>query len=122
MSVPFLLTTLDTKGDEAGLVRDRLQQLGIQVTVVDTGCLGQPPWPADVTRQAVFQAAGADWQTVADAGDRGQAVTLAARGAAELVRAAFQRGEVDGVLAWADRPAPRSVPRRCANCPWEYRS
>ena len=98
MSV-FLLTTLDTKGDEAGLVRDRLQQLGIQVTVVDTGCLGQPPWPADVTRQAVFQAAGADWQTVADAGDRGQAVTLAARGAAELVRAAFQRGEVDGVLA-----------------------
>jgi uncharacterized protein (UPF0261 family) len=98
MSV-FLLTTLDTKGDEARFVRDRLQQLGVQVTVVDTGCVGQAPWPGDVTRQAVFQAAGADWQTVADAGDRGQAVTLAARGAAEWVRAAFQRGEVDGVLA-----------------------
>jgi uncharacterized protein (UPF0261 family) len=98
MSV-FLLATLDTKGDEAGFVRDRLQELGVRVTVVDTGCLGTPAWPADIPRQAVFQAAGADWQTIVDAGDRGQAVTLAARGAAEHVRVAFHRGEVDGVLA-----------------------
>ncbi len=98
MSV-FLLATLDTKGDEAGFVRDRLVELGVRVTVVDTGCLGTPAWPPDIPRQAVFQAAGADWQAIARAGDRGQAVTLAAAGAAECVRAAFRRGEVDGVLA-----------------------
>ncbi len=95
----FLLATLDTKGDEAGFVRDRLQELGVRVTVVDTGCLGVPAWPPDLPRQAVFQAAGADWQTIVEAGDRGQAVTLAARGAAECVRAAFHRGDVEGVLA-----------------------
>lgn len=98
MSV-FLLATLDTKGDEAGFVRDRLQELGVPVTVVDVGCLGAPAWAADIPRQAVFQAAGADWQAIVQAGDRGQAVTLAAEGAAECVRAAFRRGQVNGVLA-----------------------
>jgi uncharacterized protein (UPF0261 family) len=39
MSV-FLLTTLDTKGDEAGFRTGPLHQLGVQVTVVDTGCRG----------------------------------------------------------------------------------
>jgi uncharacterized protein (UPF0261 family) len=95
----FLLTTMDTKGEEAAFVRDRLQQLGLRVTVMDTGCLGDPQQPADITRQAVFAAAGAEVHAVAAAGDRGRAVTLAARGAAELVFEAFERGEVDGVIA-----------------------
>jgi len=98
MSV-YLLVTLDTKGLEAALVRDRLLQLGVPVTVVDTGCLGQPVFGGDVTREQVFRAAGTTLEAAIAENDRGGAVSRAADGAATIVAAAFSRGEVDGVLA-----------------------
>ncbi len=98
MSV-FLLSTLDTKGDEAAFVRERLSGLGIAVTVVDTGCIGDPSFEADVTRTQVFEAAGASLNELSAKNDRGEAVTRAADGAAAIIRGAFERGEVDGVIA-----------------------
>ena len=98
MSV-YLLATLDTKGAEAALVRDRLRALGVDVVVVDTGCLGEPAYAGDVTREQVFAAAGTSLEALRQQRDRGAAVTQAAAGAAALVRAAFGQGHLDGVLA-----------------------
>lgn len=98
MSV-YLLATLDTKGAEAALVRDRLRALGVDVTVVDTGCIGEPAYTGDVTREQVFAAAGTALDKLRQRRDRGAAVTQAAAGAAALVRAAFDQGRVQGVLA-----------------------
>lgn len=95
----YLLATLDTKGPDATFVRDRLSQLGVDVRVVDTGCLGAPAIPADIDRAAVFHAAGATLEELARRNDRGAAVAAAARGAAEIVRAAWRRRELDGVIA-----------------------
>ena len=98
MSV-YLLVTLDTKGDEAAFVRDRLQAMGVDVTVVDAGCLGQPAFVGDVTREQVFQAAGTTLQAMIAKNDRGEAVTEAAAAAVKLVTEAFASGQVDGVMA-----------------------
>ena len=73
----YLLVTLDTKGPEAAFVRDRLKELGLTVTVVDTGCLGVPAFPGDVTREAVFAAAGSSLAGLVQQNDRGAAVTRA---------------------------------------------
>ena len=54
----YLLATLDTKGIEAAYLRDRLCSLGIGVKLVDTGSLGPPRTTPDVTREAIFAAAG----------------------------------------------------------------
>jgi uncharacterized protein (UPF0261 family) len=97
MSV-FLLATLDTKGWEAAFVRDRLRALGLDVVVVDTGCLGDPQVDGDVSRETVFHAAGTPLETVRARNDRGEAVRCAARGAATVVERAFHDGQVDGVL------------------------
>ena len=97
MSV-YLLATLDTKGAEAEFVKGQLKRQGVQVTLVDTGALGEPSVKPDVTREEVFQAAGTSWQTVVEKQDRGEAVTLAAQGAAKLVREAWERGQLHGVL------------------------
>ena len=67
--------------------------------VVDTGCIGAPAYSGDVTREQVFAAAGASLESLRQRRDRGAAVTQAAAGAAVLVRAAFDQGRVDGVLA-----------------------
>jgi uncharacterized protein (UPF0261 family) len=98
MSV-YILATLDTKGPETALVRDRLQQLGIAVQVMDCGCLGEPDFPGDITRDAVFAAGGTTLAACREQGDRGQAVTAAARGAARLVERARASGELSGILA-----------------------
>jgi uncharacterized protein (UPF0261 family) len=95
----YLLVTLDTKGPEAAFVRDRLKELGLEVTVVDTGCLGTPAFSGDVTREAVFAAAGSSLAGLVSKNDRGAAVTMAANGAAKIVREAFAAGKVSGVLA-----------------------
>jgi len=98
MSV-YLLGTLDTKGPEIAFVRDRLQAAGVSVKVVDTGCLGMPTIPADVPREDLFRAAGVNLAELQAANDRGQAVTHAATGAANLVSTAHARGDFQGVIS-----------------------
>jgi len=98
MSV-YLLCTLDTKGPEASFVRDCLREMGIAVTLVDTGALGQPTIAADVSREQVFAAAGTSLAEIAAKNDRGTAITAAAKGAAEIIRQAHAAGKVDGVIA-----------------------
>lgn len=95
----YLLATLDTKGAEADFVRARLIALGLKVVLIDTGCLGAATVAAEVSREEVFRAAGESHAEFVARGDRGAAVSAAARGAVNLVSAAYARGEVDGVLA-----------------------
>src|SRR4051812_2265765 len=70
----YLLATLDTKGAEAGFLRDRLIELSVQVELLDTSCSSR-------------------------GGDRGQAVNTTAIEAARKVREAFKAGQLDGVIA-----------------------
>jgi uncharacterized protein (UPF0261 family) len=98
MSV-LLIGTLDTKGAEFAHVRDRLRTAGVHVTVADAGVLGPPAFEPDISRQQVFSAAGANYETVKAAGDRGKAVALAAEGAAKLATELHRQGKLSGVLA-----------------------
>ena len=74
----LLIGTLDTKGTEFAYVRDQLRTSGVAVTVADAGVMGPPAFEPDITRDAVFAAAGASAVAVKAAGDRGRAVALAA--------------------------------------------
>lgn len=94
----YLLATLDTKGQEADFIRRRLQQLDLEVRIVDTGCIGQPAFTADISRSEVFEAAGSSLSDMILRSDRGEAVSRAAQGAAAVVRNAFARGELEGVI------------------------
>jgi uncharacterized protein (UPF0261 family) len=91
----LIFATLDTKGHEAGFVRDLLAGWGVRVTLVDVGALRPPAVPPDVSREEIFALAGTNPDAMAD---RGEAVTYAAEGAARFAREAYARGEVAGVL------------------------
>ncbi|MEX0677542.1 MAG: Tm-1-like ATP-binding domain-containing protein [Pirellulales bacterium] len=95
----FVVATLDTKGHEAAFVRDLLMGYGIRVQLVDAGCLAPPVVPPDVDRREVFAAAGEDVEQLAAEGDRGAAVSAAARAAAAWMARAGAEGIVAGVLA-----------------------
>lgn len=95
----YLIATLDTKGPEADYVRERLALAGVNVRVVDAGCQGEPAIGADITRREVFAAAGTTLETMREKNDRGSAIAQAAQGVASLVRTAWQRRELAGVIA-----------------------
>ena len=94
----LLIGTLDTKGTEIGYVRDFLHQAGIAALVMDAGVLGEPTITADISREAVFLAAGASLAAMRKLGDRGQAITKAAEGAAKLAVKLHGEGKISGVL------------------------
>ncbi|HEV2065484.1 MAG TPA: Tm-1-like ATP-binding domain-containing protein, partial [Thermomicrobiales bacterium] len=98
MTTVILLGTLDTKGEEYGLVRDRLREAGIDTVVIDAGVLGTPRLGADISREAVAGAAGADLGALVDAGDRGTAIDTMLRGATAIVKELIDEGNVHGIF------------------------
>ncbi len=95
----FLIATLDTKGREAAFVRDLLVSWDVPVTLVDVGSTGVPAVESDVPRERIFELAGTSLAEVQQKADRGDSVTSAAAGAERLVREAFARGDLSGVLS-----------------------
>ncbi|MFN0009351.1 MAG: Tm-1-like ATP-binding domain-containing protein [Planctomycetota bacterium] len=94
----YVLATLDTKGREAAFVRDELRAAGVEAKLVDCGSLGEPAVAPDVRRDEVFRAAGTTMEAVHARRDRGEAVTLAAQGAAALVWRWHAQGKLSGIL------------------------
>lgn len=99
MATVVLVGTLDTKSAEYGFVRDRIRAAGLDVVLVDTGVLGGPGIPADVSRTAVASAVGEDLADLVAGGDRGTAVAAMARGAEQVVLDLHADGRLDAVLA-----------------------
>ena len=94
----FLFATLDTKGVEADFVRRLLASWDVPVTLVDVGALGTPAAAPDIGRERIFELAGTSLEAVRGRADRGEAVNLAAAGAARLAREARAGGTLLGVL------------------------
>lgn len=96
MSV-LLIGTLDTKATEVAFVRDLLREAGVPVLLADAGTF-DPPFPADIPNADLFATAGAKLDNVRKSNDRGKAVELAARGAAEVAKHLHAAGKLSGVL------------------------
>lgn len=85
MPTVALVGTLDTKGEEYGFLKRRVEEAGCRVVLVDVGVLGEPQIGPDVGRGAVLAAAGADLEGLLAEGDRGNIVTAMGRGAGALL-------------------------------------
>jgi uncharacterized protein (UPF0261 family) len=93
-----LVGTLDTKGAEIAYVRDQLVKLGAQPVVIDSGILGEPGCPADVTREEVARAGGHELDRVRRVGSRGAAVELMLEGVRATCTRLYADGSIRGVL------------------------
>ena len=93
----LLVGTLDTKGAEYAYLRERLRAHGVDSILADAG-VNEP-----VRRRAghlhVGAETGADPRALAEAGDRGAAVTAMAEAAEALARRLYAEGRIGGVLA-----------------------
>jgi uncharacterized protein (UPF0261 family) len=117
-----LVGSLDTKGEEYRFARDRLRSLGVDTIVIDTGVLGAPAFPAEITAAEVASAAGTELAQLREAGDRAAALAAMAQGASILMRRLRDEDRLDGafalggsgsttVAATAFRTLPLGVPK-----------
>jgi uncharacterized protein (UPF0261 family) len=92
-----LIGTLDTKAVEYQFLKERVVAAGCEVVVIDTGVIGEPGSPPDVTSREVAAAAGQDLESLRTAG-RGAAVTAMGRGAGALLSTMAAQGRVHGAI------------------------
>ena len=97
MSTIAVLGTLDTKGVEVQFLAEQIQAHGCSTLVVDLGVLKPPAMEPDVSRQIVARAAGERIEVLAEAGDRGRAVSAMTRGVEKIVPELYAQGRIQGV-------------------------
>jgi uncharacterized protein (UPF0261 family) len=93
-----VIGALDTKGAEAGFLRDRIAARGHRTLVIDVGVLGRAPFTPDVSNDDVARAAGTTIAALVADGDRGRAVTAMARGAEAIAQRLFDEGRLDAII------------------------
>jgi len=94
-----IIGTLDTKGPEAGFVRDQVVKQGHIPLMIDPGILGKPAIPADVTRQQVAQAGGHELADLIATGNKHHCQQAMIDGLVKVVTQLHNEGQVDGVVA-----------------------
>src|SRR5439155_8167657 len=94
-----ILATLDSKGREAQFLREQIAARGHKVLLVDTGVIGTPGTPADVTRQEVALAGGKRLEHLLENPDRELAAPVMAEGATKIVKELVTQGIVHGVIS-----------------------
>ena len=100
----MLLGTLDTKGEEYGYVKDKIVERGHKVIVIDTGVLGQPTLPPDISREEVAKAGGTTIDKLLASQeegkvDEGKMIKVMAEGAKKIVAGLYQTGKLSGILS-----------------------
>ena len=99
-----IIGTLDTKGAEIGYLRDQLQRLGLETTVVDSGILGEPlgitlERGRDISRAEAASYGDATIEALRNAGSRGKAVAGMREALKKLTLALYEQGKVDGIVS-----------------------
>ena len=99
-----IIGTLDTKGAEIAYLRDRLQALRLETTVVDSGILGEPLGITlssvhDISREQAAEYGGFTIDQLRNAGSRGRAVAGMREALKQLALTRYQRGELSAIVS-----------------------
>jgi uncharacterized protein (UPF0261 family) len=98
-----IIGTLDTKGPEIAYLRDRLQALGLETSVVDSGILGEPiginlEAGRDISHAEAARYAGTTIEALRNAGSRGKAVEGMRTALKKLTLEFFSQGKLDAIV------------------------
>jgi uncharacterized protein (UPF0261 family) len=99
-----IIGTLDTKGPEIAYLRDRIEALGLETIVVDSGILGEPLGITlepgrDIGRAEAAAYAGTTIEALRDAGSRGKAVEGMRTALKKLTVELFAQGKLQAITS-----------------------
>ena len=93
-----LIGALDTKGAEFAFVKELIEAAGVNTLVVDFGVMGEPAFPAQISRAEVAAAAGGDLAYLGSGDHKDEAMKTMSDGLAVIVRRLYDEGKLDGIL------------------------
>lgn len=93
-----IVAALDTKGEEARLIRDYVASQGLTTLIIDVGVLGSPAIPFDIPRDEIAAAGGAELGDLIRTQDKAGAMAAMTRGAAVVAARLYAEGRLDGVI------------------------
>lgn len=94
-----ILATMDTKGEEAKYLKEKIEKSGKKTIVIDDGMRGAPlAVKPDVTQQTIAEEAGSSFDIVKKLG-RGPAEEIMMKGVAKVLKDLYAAGKFDGVIS-----------------------
>lgn len=94
-----IVGTLDTKGAEYKFLKAQVEANGASTVVINTGIVGEPGFPPDISASEVAKAGGADLDELLKERDRGHSVAVMSQGAAVVVKDLYEKGKLHGVIS-----------------------
>lgn len=98
-----IIATLDTRGDEAKFLKEKIKEKGFRVIVIDAGVMGEPYFKPDITRDEVAEAGGKTLKELKDnalkGAARGEATKVMSNGLNKIVKELYLSGKLDGLVA-----------------------
>lgn len=94
----LVVTTMDTKHQEAEYVISCIKETGVDVIIIDAGILGKSPVPVDVSREEIALLGGKPLSDVQNLGHEGRALAVMIKGAVIKARELYGDGKFDGVF------------------------
>ncbi|MBP1734415.1 MAG: hypothetical protein H6Q53_702 [Deltaproteobacteria bacterium] len=97
----IVMGTLDTKGEQLQLLKDKISARGHRAILMDmgTGMSGEPEVQADITAREIADIMGMDTDEFRSSRDRFAKVEVMVAGAQKKIVELLNRGEVDGAVA-----------------------
>lgn len=93
-----VLATLDTKGEEAGFIRERVEALGGAARIIDLGVIGEATIAADVAREEVAEAGGKPLTELLAEPSRETAAPVMIAGGTRILLDLIEAGEAHAVV------------------------
>lgn len=94
-----IVAALDTKGEEARLIRDYIVGRGHTAVMVDVGVLGEPKISPDVSADDIATAGGASIADLRSSQEKARAMEVMTAGAAVVAARLHAEGRLDGVIS-----------------------
>ena len=95
----LIIATLDTKGEEAGFIRDEISSKGHTPLVIDPGSTGTPMIEADISREEVALAGGESLDALLARNDKAYVQRNMMAGLTSIVLRMYDEGRIDGVIS-----------------------
>ena len=95
-----ILSTLDTKGEEAKYLKDLIEAQGLKTILMDTSIGGVPTLAPDISSEEVARLGGGNIQEIRVSRNTGQVTPIMIKGAGIKAQELLAKGLLDGIIAF----------------------
>jgi uncharacterized protein (UPF0261 family) len=95
-----ILSTLDTKGKEAGYLKSLIEAQGFKTLLMDTSIGGEPTIRPDISSEEVAAAGGGNILDIRASRNTGEVTLIMIKGASLKLLERLAKGELDGIISF----------------------